>query len=122
MFSMESARNLLGGTRPAEPDGPAASSSVIGAEVTIRGDLETGAELLVEGVIEGNLSCKSIVQTQSSRIEGTLSAEEDANLAGFVNGAVTGRNLVIRQSARIEGEVELRDPHRRTRRAGRGAG
>lgn len=78
--------------------------SVIGADVTIRGDIEASADLHVDGTVVGDLACTSLVQGESSRIEGAITSET-ARLSGTVKGTITVRELVILKSARIEGDV-----------------
>lgn len=78
--------------------------SVIGADVTIRGDVIASTELHVDGNIEGDLQCASLVQGADSRIDGAVEAET-ARLAGQVIGSITARELVVLKSARIEGDV-----------------
>jgi len=78
--------------------------SVIGADVAIRGDIEASADLHVDGAVVGDLVCASLVQGESSRIEGAISADT-ARLAGTVRGSITVRELVILKTARIEGDV-----------------
>ncbi|MGZ3173995.1 MAG: bactofilin family protein, partial [Croceibacterium sp.] len=78
--------------------------SVIGADVVIKGDISASADLHVDGTIEGDITCASLVQGESSRVEGAIAAET-ARLSGSVKGTVTARELVILRSARIEGDV-----------------
>ena len=78
--------------------------SLIGADVVIRGDLEASADLHVDGTVQGDITCTSLVQGESSRIEGAINAET-ARLSGTVKGTITVRELVILKSARIEGDV-----------------
>ena len=78
--------------------------SVIGADIVIRGDLEASADLHVDGTVQGDIACASLVQGESSRIEGAINAET-ARLSGTVKGTITARELVILKSARIEGDV-----------------
>ena len=78
--------------------------SVIGADVTIRGNVEASADLHVDGAVVGDIACASLVQGESSRVEGAIAAET-ARLAGTVKGTITVRELVILKSARIEGDV-----------------
>jgi cytoskeletal protein CcmA (bactofilin family) len=77
---------------------------VIGADVTIRGDLEASADLHVDGTVVGDLACASLVQGEASRVEGAISADT-ARLAGAVKGTINVRELVILKTARIEGDV-----------------
>lgn len=78
--------------------------SVIGTDVTIRGDIEASADLHVDGTVLGDLACANLVQGESSRIEGAITAER-ARLSGHVKGTITARDLVVLKSARIEGDV-----------------
>lgn len=83
---------------------PGSTFSVIGSDVTIKGDVRASTELHVDGRIEGDVACDSLVQGESSVIEGAVSAES-ARLAGTVSGSITVRHLVVLKSARIEGDV-----------------
>ena len=78
--------------------------SVIGADVTIRGDIAATADLHIDGTIEGDIKCASLVQGEKSSISGAIVAES-ARLAGKVNGSITARELVILRTAHIEGDV-----------------
>jgi cytoskeletal protein CcmA (bactofilin family) len=78
--------------------------SVFGADVTIRGDIEASADLHIDGAVIGDLVCASLVQGETSRIEGAITADS-ARLSGAVKGTITVRELVILKSARIEGDV-----------------
>lgn len=92
---------------PAGASRPVASSStfsVMGADVTIKGDLSASADLHVDGTVEGDIACASLVQGESSRIEGAIEAQT-ARLAGRVKGTINVRELVILRSAVIEGDV-----------------
>ena len=78
--------------------------SVIGPDVTIKGDVEATADLHVDGRVEGDIACASLVQGESSDVHGQIEAES-ARLAGKVVGSIHARELVILRSARVEGDV-----------------
>jgi len=78
--------------------------SVIGPDVTIRGDIEASVDLHVDGKVIGNISCASLVQGESSRVEGEIKAES-ARLSGEVQGTIEVRNLVVLKTAQIDGDV-----------------
>ena len=78
--------------------------SVIGADVAIKGDVEASADLHVDGSVTGDLVCASLVQGESSLVEGAITADS-ARLSGTVKGTITARELVILKTARIEGDV-----------------
>ncbi len=79
--------------------------SVIGSDVTIKGDVTASADLHVDGSIEGDISCASLVQGETSTITGKIEAQS-ARLAGKVSGSIRARDLVVLRSARIEGDVQ----------------
>ncbi len=78
--------------------------SVIGPDVKITGNVEASADLHVDGTVNGDLKCASLVQGEGSQIEGAINAER-ARLSGKVTGTIVARELVILKSARIEGDV-----------------
>ncbi|MEL7199420.1 MAG: polymer-forming cytoskeletal protein [Pseudomonadota bacterium] len=78
--------------------------SVLGSDVVIKGDISASADLHIDGTVEGDIKCASIVQGEGSQISGSVMAET-ARLSGKVTGSITARDLVILQSARIEGDV-----------------
>lgn len=97
--------------RSAPPKAPSKSVSrgnstfsVIGSDVTIKGNIEASADLHVDGAIEGDITCASIVQGEDSVITGAVEAQT-ARLAGTIKGSINSRELIILQSARIEGDV-----------------
>lgn len=103
MFSKKPERNLpIPTPRPMANNG--ATFSVIGTDVTIKGDIEASADLHIDGTVIGDLTCASLVQGEASRIEGAITAES-ARLSGQAKGTITARNLVVLKSARIEGDV-----------------
>lgn len=103
MFSKKpEARSPAGGPRPVASNG--GTFSVIGADVTIKGNITASADLHVDGTVEGDIACASLVQGESSLVEGTVEAAS-ARLSGRVKGTINVRELVILRSAVIEGDV-----------------
>jgi len=78
--------------------------SVIGTDISIRGNIDASADLHIDGSVEGDIACAALVQGEGSTITGAVVAET-ARLAGTVNGSITARELVILKSARIDGDV-----------------
>lgn len=78
--------------------------SVIGTDVTIKGNISATADLHVDGRIEGDIACASLVQGEASEIHGAIKAET-ARLAGKVVGSIHARELVVLRTARVEGDV-----------------
>jgi cytoskeletal protein CcmA (bactofilin family) len=85
---------------------PASGStfSIIGSDVVIKGDVTATVDLHVDGRIEGDIQCASLVQGEGSHVEGAITAET-ARLAGSVSGSITARELVVLRTAKIQGDV-----------------
>ncbi|MEE4153401.1 MAG: polymer-forming cytoskeletal protein [Erythrobacter sp.] len=81
-----------------------ATFSVIGSDVMIKGDISASADLHVDGKIEGDIKCSSLVQGEASHINGAVQAEV-ARLSGKVEGSITARELTILKTAQIMGDV-----------------
>ena len=84
--------------------GNGSTFSVIGSDVVIKGDISATVDLHIDGRVEGDIQCASLVQGEGSHIEGAITAE-NARLAGSVSGSITARELVVLRSARIDGDV-----------------
>ena len=78
--------------------------SVIGSDVTIKGDVSASVDLHVDGTIEGDIKCASIVQGEGSAIHGAVIADS-ARMSGKVTGSITAKELVILKTAKIDGDV-----------------
>ncbi len=78
--------------------------SILGSDVVITGNISASVDLHVDGRIEGDLQCASLVQGEGSAIRGAVVAES-ARLAGLVDGSIEARDLVIERTARITGDV-----------------
>ena len=78
--------------------------SVLGSDLAIKGDIKASADLHIDGSIEGDIACTSLVQGETSKVSGAVTAET-ARLAGTVDGSITARELVILKTAKITGDV-----------------
>jgi cytoskeletal protein CcmA (bactofilin family) len=78
--------------------------SIIGGDVTVRGDIEASVDLHIDGRVEGDILCAALVQGPDSCIKGQISAKS-AHIGGIVDGSISADELVIEASARITGDV-----------------
>lgn len=98
-------------TRPSPANSMAGNSrngsstfSVLGSDVAIKGDIKADADLHLDGRVEGDVVCTSLVQGDTGAIKGAVKAET-ARLAGKLDGSIEARELVILKSAQISGDV-----------------
>jgi cytoskeletal protein CcmA (bactofilin family) len=78
--------------------------SVIGPDIEIDGDLVATADLHLDGKIDGDIKCATLVQGEASEIAGNVVAD-NARIAGRVKGSISAGVLVILSTARLEGDV-----------------
>lgn len=81
-----------------------AGSSILGSDIAIKGDIVAGADLRIDGKVEGDITCVSLMQGDGSEITGNIQAES-ARLSGLVRGSITARELIVLKTAHVEGDV-----------------
>ena len=84
--------------------GTEASFSVLGTDLVLRGSLHAQADVHVDGTIEGDVVCKSLMQGEASTIKGSISADS-VRLAGTVEGPIDAAQVVILRTATVRGDV-----------------
>lgn len=83
---------------------PRGAFSVLGFDVVVAGDVTATADLHIDGEVQGDIRCASLVLGETSRVTGGIVAE-NARLAGAVDGSIEARELVIERTARVSGDV-----------------
>ena len=84
--------------------GASAGLSFIGADVVVSGDLTTESSVHIDGRVEGNVRCGTLIQGQGGTIAGHILADT-AHLSGLVDGTVKARLVTLEPSARVTGDV-----------------
>lgn len=80
------------------PDYPTGSVTMIATGTTVHGDIESDADMRIDGNIIGNVVCKSkIVLGESGIIQGDLNSTH-ADVFGTINGNVATKDLLILKS------------------------
>ena len=80
------------------------SSSVIGSDLTIIGNLVSRGEVQVDGEVQGDLHGTSIIIGERARITGGVVAE-DVVVRGQIMGSVRGHRVTLQSSSRVEGDI-----------------
>ena len=96
-----------GAGRAAAP--PAAGLSIIGAGMTVQGDVETAGVVKVEGTIVGHVRARQqVLVAKGGQIDGDIDTAE-AVIGGLVHGAVAAQQRVeIQAGATVQGDVTTR--------------
>jgi cytoskeletal protein CcmA (bactofilin family) len=89
---------------PTEPPAPNGSATVIGAGLTITGNVESKGDVRVEGEVQGDVHAQYILIGERARITGALIAEEIV-VRGNVQGSIHGNVVIIHSSSHVEADV-----------------
>lgn len=95
------------GTTPPASD----SSSVflaINSRVTIVGTVEFDGPIQIDGTVQGDVKCASVMVAKSGTVEGTIVAST-VTVAGGVNGSIFADKLVLKTDCEVEGEIYHRE-------------
>ena len=87
--------------------GPSASKmvpSIIGEDLTIRGNVTSKGELQVDGEIEGDIRCGSLLLGDKCKVTGSVAAE-DVVVRGHIVGSVRGLRITLQAQSHVEGDI-----------------
>jgi cytoskeletal protein CcmA (bactofilin family) len=95
---------LSGKRKPGPGRGGSSGLSIIGAEMVVSGDVTTRGQVHVDGRVDGNVRCETLVQGEGGTIAGNITAES-AHISGLVDGMVSARIVTMEPTGRITGDV-----------------
>ncbi|MEK6638292.1 MAG: polymer-forming cytoskeletal protein [Pseudomonadota bacterium] len=78
--------------------------SYIGGEVTLTGNIGGGGDIHLDGNVDGDVSCNTLILGAGGRVRGNIKADK-ATLGGSVDGTVSAASLTVEKSARITGDL-----------------
>lgn len=78
--------------------------SFLGSEVTVTGNIGGQGNLHIDGRVDGDVNCASLIIGSAGQVNGNITADE-AKIAGSVTGTVSAKVLTIEASARIVGDL-----------------
>jgi len=94
-------------TYASKSPGPSASKmvpSIIGEDLTIKGNITSRGELQVDGQIEGDIRCGSLLLGDKSKVTGGIAAE-DVVVRGHVVGSIRGVRITLQAQSQVEGDI-----------------
>ena len=94
-------------TYASKSPGPSASKmvpSIIGEDLTIRGNITSNGEVQVDGDIEGDIRCGSLLLGDRSRVTGGVAAE-DVIVRGHLVGSIRGLRVTLQAQCHVEGDI-----------------
>jgi cytoskeletal protein CcmA (bactofilin family) len=78
--------------------------SFIGPHVVVSGDVAAKSQIHIDGRVDGNVACETLIQGGGGVIAGHIVADA-AHLAGLVDGTVKARLVTLEATARVTGDV-----------------
>lgn len=78
--------------------------SVVGAELSVLGDIDCPGDLQVFGVVQGDVRAQTLIIESGAHIEGRVFAQRLV-VGGSVNGPVTATEIRIESTARVIGNI-----------------
>ncbi len=87
-----------------EPEKPSGQHTFIPAELQITGDLVSTGDIDVEGVIHGDITCRTLTLTGQPVIKGSVKAET-IRVCGAFDGKVEAKKVALTKTAKMVGEI-----------------
>ncbi len=78
--------------------------SIIGSDLSITGNVLSRGEIQVDGEIQGDIHCSSLIVGDNAKITGGVAAE-DVVVRGKVIGSVRGLRVTLQTTSYVEGDI-----------------
>jgi len=79
--------------------------SIISADLTIEGHLNSAGEVQVDGTVNGDIRCKALIVGVKGAVVGEIVAQT-VRMHGSVKGMVRAKSVFLASTARMAGDVE----------------
>src|SRR5580658_2674604 len=78
--------------------------SIIGPDMSIRGDLHSDGDLHIEGTVQGDIRVKHLVVGKDAVVRGDVEAAT-VRVSGSVAGSLRAREVILTATAKMQGDV-----------------
>ena len=78
--------------------------SVIGADLTITGDLVSTGDIKVDGRVDGNITCRTLTLGEQPLLNSEIAAET-VRICGTFNGQVRANKVVLTKDAKVKADI-----------------
>jgi cytoskeletal protein CcmA (bactofilin family) len=78
--------------------------SIIGEDLTISGNVSSKGEIQVDGEIQGDIDCGSLLLGDKAQVTGNVVAE-DVVVRGHVTGSIRGLRVTLQAQSHVEGDI-----------------
>ncbi len=101
-----SAAPAASGVQPGVPakKQPSGVPSIVSADLRIEGNLHSIGDVQIDGVVNGDISSKTLTVGEGAEVHGAIEAES-LRICGTVEGEVAAKTVVLTKTARVYGDV-----------------
>ena len=78
--------------------------SVISSDLKIKGDLESTGDITIDGTVEGNIKCRTLILGEEPEIKSSIEADT-VRICGTFSGDVKARKVVLTKTAKVNGDI-----------------
>jgi cytoskeletal protein CcmA (bactofilin family) len=90
---------------PASPARAAAKpASILAADLVFEGNISGEGELLIDGVVKGDVHVARLIVGEHAHVEGTIRSGQ-VEIRGHVHGNIEGKAVRLLETAHVEGDV-----------------
>jgi len=83
---------------------PQKGASLIAADMTLEGDITGGSEILIDGVIKGDVRVQHVTVGDGGQVEGGIHAEA-VEVRGRVTGSITANQVRLYGACHVDGDI-----------------
>ena len=87
-----------------------ADTSIIGADITVVGDIDCDGDVRIFGAVAGAVSGRVLIIEPGAQVEGSVSAAR-IHICGEVTGPVAATDVSIARTARVVGNITHNSLH-----------
>jgi len=80
------------------------AASIIGEDLTISGNIISKGEVQVEGDVQGDVFCATLIVGDRGRVTGGIVAEE-VTIHGRISGSINALNVTLESNCHVEGDI-----------------
>ena len=90
--------------RPKSSLGSQAESSVISAGLKIVGNLQSEADVMISGTVEGDINSRSLTVSEGATVVGTIESTS-VEVRGRVDGQVNASSVKVARGGHVNGDI-----------------
>jgi len=103
VFSKDKDQNKAGVNQPVAPTKPS-PPSLVSRDLKIVGNLKSDGEIQIDGSVEGDIRCKTLLIGESAHIKGEIIADTVV-VHGALNGQIQSHSVTLANSAHVVGDI-----------------